>query len=179
MEREQIYGCQPLDVGGGADCKATAREKLGWGGEWLPDPQTDGSNFQSRGAGLNCCPIRHGPCLSPGSSPKATCGPRCSSCLCLFKDAGGPGRGFLSGGHREGTRSDEWRSSSSWILHGSWVLLGPLPFPGSGWAVQTVASSSYLLLSGRTGDPSALCGIFMRFIIFLFSQLAVVRIPVI
>lgn len=67
-------------------------------------------------------------------------------------------------------------SGSLVVLHGSWVLLGPWPFPGWGWAVQTVASSSCLLLLGRTGDPSALPGIFMRFIIFLFSQLAVVRI---
>lgn len=41
--------------------------------EWLPDPQTDGSNFRSRGAGLNCCPESRAPCLSPGgSSPRAT-----------------------------------------------------------------------------------------------------------
>lgn len=144
----------------------------GWGREWLPDPRTDGSNFQSRGAGLNCCPIRHGPCLSPGSSSKATCGPRCSSWLCLFKDAGGPGRGFLRGGHREGARSDEWLSRRP-----AWQLgpPGSFAFPWMGWAVQTVASSSCLLLLGRTGDPLALPGIFMRFTIFLFSQLAVVR----
>lgn len=59
------------------------REMWGWGGglarsraEWLPDPQTDGSNFRSRGAGLNCCPERQGPMSVSRKQPQShTFGP--------------------------------------------------------------------------------------------------------
>lgn len=44
--------------------------------EWLPDPQTDGSNFRSRGAGLNCCPERQGPMSVSRKQPQShTFGP--------------------------------------------------------------------------------------------------------
>lgn len=64
--------------------------------EWLPDPQTDGSNFRSRGAGLNCLPRKTRPlvCLQEAAL-KPHVQARCSSGLCLFKDAGAPGRVFL------------------------------------------------------------------------------------
>lgn len=59
------------------------RERWGRGGglaqsraEWLPDPQTDGSNFRSRGAGLNCCPKRQGPMSVSRKQPQShTFGP--------------------------------------------------------------------------------------------------------
>lgn len=56
-EARGVQGPSPGTPGSGKGC----REVWGWGRGRLPGPQTDGSNFQSRGAGLSCGRVRRGP----------------------------------------------------------------------------------------------------------------------
>lgn len=56
-EARGVQGPSPGTLGSGKGC----REVWGWGRGRLPGPQTDGSNFQSRGAGLSCGRVRRGP----------------------------------------------------------------------------------------------------------------------
>lgn len=102
--------------------------------EWLPEPQTDGSNFWSRGAGAELLPRKTRPhvCLQE-AAPKPHVQARCSSALCLFKDAGAWGRVFLKSEQRPSEPSLPTREEApQWRLNGGPCLLGPSPFPGLG-----------------------------------------------
>lgn len=114
------------EEGAGAEgCRGEGGGERGGGAqartEWLPDPQADGSNLRSRGAGLNCWPARGGPTAASRKQPHSHMfKARCSACLCLFKDAGAG-----DSVSEEGAEADAF-----WALLGGGPRLSSLP-PGS------------------------------------------------
>lgn len=98
---------EPSGVRGAPPHRCGSEGAVGGGGglaqartEGLPAPQADGSNFRSRGAGLNC-PARRGPKSVSRKQPHSHMfKARCSSCLCLFKDAAAQGQ-FLTREQRQ------------------------------------------------------------------------------
>ena len=98
--------------------------------EGLPAPQADGSNFRSRGAGLNC-PARRGPKSVSRKQPHSRMfKARCSSCLCLFKDAAAQGQ-FLTREQRQMPSGRRWGGGGR--PRGCHRCFpGPWPFPGLG-----------------------------------------------
>lgn len=132
-EARGVQGPSPGTPGSGKGC----REVWGWGRGRLPGPQTDGSNFQSRGAGLSCGRVRRGPRSVSRKQPQSRTRaqmqpsplPRCSPRLCLFRDAGGPGRGFLKS---EEAGSGDWRASAPGSRAHSEHTAWSAPPPGRG-----------------------------------------------